>query len=185
MANGLIDQAPASTAPGRLGVGDGTAQPGVAYDGQNAQVQQQRSLQTMVAMAGAKRGAHWFYWIAGLSLVNTIVALGGGQFHFVLGLGITEIADASQSPQARMIGCAIDLLVLGFFVMCGYFAGKLQKWAFVMGMAFYLLDGGITLIGQDWIGVAFHVFVLIYIWKGFSQVNAARTASEIAVLSGS
>jgi len=80
-------------------------------------------------MAGAKRGSNWFYVIAGLSLVNTAVALSGGQWHFVLGLGITEITDAFQAPQARIVGFGIDLLVLGFFAMCGYFAGKLKKWS--------------------------------------------------------
>lgn len=54
-----------------LGLSTTAVQPGVSYDGQNAQVQQQPSLQSIVAMAGAKRGANWFYWIAGLSLVNT------------------------------------------------------------------------------------------------------------------
>lgn len=184
MADGLMGQAPASSAPGTLGLGSSTAQPGVSYDGQNAQVQQQRSLESAIATAGVKRGANWFYWIAGLSLVNTAVALGGGRFHFVLGLGITEITDAFQAPQARMVGYGIDLLVLAFFVMCGYFAGKLKKWAFVMGMAFYLLDGGIMLIAQDWLGLAFHAYALFCIWKGFQLVNAASSTSQVAVLSG-
>jgi len=182
MANGLMGQAP--TAPTALGLATSTAQPGVSYDGQNAQVQQQPSMQSMVAMAGAKRGANWFYWIAGLSLVNTAVALSGGQFHFVLGLGITEITDAFQAPPARIVGYGIDLLVLGFFVMCGYFAGKLHKWAFVMGMAFYLLDGGIMLLAKDWLGLAFHAYALFCIWKGFKLVNAASPTSQVAVLSG-
>jgi hypothetical protein len=53
-----------------------------------------------------------------------------------------------------------------------------------MGMTFYFLDGGIMLLAQDWIGVAFHAYALIYIWKGFSLVNAARPTSQVAVLSG-
>ena len=182
MANGLMGQAP--TAPATLGLGSSTAQPGVSYDGQNAQVQQQRSIQSVMATAGAKRGANWFYLIAGLSLVNTVVALSGGRFHFVLGLGITEITDAFRAPQARMIGYGIDLLVLGFFVMCGYFAGKLKKWAFVMGMAFYLLDGVLMLLAQNWIGLAFHAYALFCIWKGFQLVDAAASNSQVAVLSG-
>lgn len=181
MANGLMGETP--TAPTALGLGT-TAQPGVSYDGQNAQVQQARSLQSVVAMAGAKRGANWFFWIAGLSLVNTAIALSGGQWHFVLGLGITEITDAFQAPQARIFGFGIDLLVLGFFAMCGFFAGKLKKWAFVMGMAFYLLDGGIMLLAKDWLGLAFHAYALFCIWKGFQLVDAASSNNQVAVLSG-
>ena len=185
MATGLIGEMPAKATKTIPGQNTSAAQPGVAYDGQNAQVQQQRSLQSVVAMAGAKRGANWFYWITALSLINTIVAITGGRFHFVLGLGVTEITDAIHAPQARMIGYFIDLLVLGFFLMCGYFAGKLQKWAFIMGMSFYLLDAGIMLLAQDWLGFAFHIYALICIWRGFSFVKAASQTSQLAVLSGS
>src|SRR5216117_2936789 len=42
------------------------------------------------AMAQLKSGASWFYWIAGLSLINSIVAFTGGQWAFLFGLGITQ-----------------------------------------------------------------------------------------------
>lgn len=185
MPTGLIGEAPAKDTKTAPGLSSNAAQSGVAYDGQNAQIKQQASAQTMVAITGAKRGANWFYWIAGLSLINSIVAISGGQWHFVLGLGITEITDAFHNPQARIVGYFIDLLVLGFFLMCGYFAGKLQKWAFIMGMSFYLLDAGIMLLAQDWLGFAFHVYALICIWRGFSFVKAAASTGQVGVLSAS
>ena len=154
----------------------------IAYDGHNAKVQQQSSAQSLMATAAVRRGANWFYWIAALSVVNTIAALSGGNFHFVLGLGITEVTDALQAPQARMFGFFIDLLVLGFFCMCGYFGAKAQKWAFVMGMAFYLLDSGITLLVQDWLSFAFHIYALICIWRGFSHIAKARPTEQVPVL---
>ena len=180
MPTGLIGEAPAKETRPIAGLNSNAA-PGVAYDGQNAQLKPQNSAQNMVATAGAKRGANWFYWIAGLSLINSIVAVSGGQWHFVLGLGITEITDALHNPQARVLGYIIDLLVLGFFLTCGYFAGKLQKWAFIMGMSFYLLDGGIMLLAQDWLGFAFHIYALICIWRGFSFVKASRSTGQVGV----
>ena len=39
-------------------------------------------------------GAGWFYWIAGLTLVNTFGMLSGTNSRFALGLGVTLIADA-------------------------------------------------------------------------------------------
>jgi hypothetical protein len=155
-----------------------------AYDGQNAGVQQQRSAESLLAAARVRRGGNWFYFIAGLSVVNTVAALSGGNFHFVLGLGVTQITDALKAPQARSMGFALDVLVLGFFVMCGYFAGKLQKWAFIVGMAFYVLDSSIMLLAKDWLSLAFHAYVLVSIWKGFSSVNAARQTSQVAALAG-
>ena len=41
-----------------------------------------------------RSGASWFYWIAGLSIVNSLVVHLQGQWAFVIGLGITQIIDA-------------------------------------------------------------------------------------------
>jgi len=183
MPDTLLGQAPATGSTPNT-ILKTPSQPGTSYDGQNAGVQQQRTAQSLAAAVAVKRGANWFYWIAGLSLVNTIAALSGGNFHFVLGLGITQVTDAFRSPQARMVGYFIDLLVLGFFLMCGYMAGKCHKWAFVMGMAFYALDGAITAMAQDWISFAFHVYALVCIWRGFSHVNAAKETASVPALSG-
>ena len=180
MPDTLVGQPPATGSTSSTVLKTPT-QPGVKYDGQNAGVQQQRTAQSLAAEVAVKRGANWFYWIAGLSLVNTIGTITGGNFHFFLGLGIT---DAFRSPEARMVGYFIDVLVLGFFLMCGYMAGKLHKWAFVMGMGFYALDAALTAMAQDWISFAFHVYAIVCIWRGFSHVNAAKEIGQAAVLSG-
>src|SRR4051794_40879026 len=41
-----------------------------------------------------RNGANWFYWIAGLSLVNSVILLTGGNTFFFIGLGVTMMADA-------------------------------------------------------------------------------------------
>ena len=180
MADTMLGQAPPTQSTSKSAAG---APPmNIAYDGQNAAVQRQNTAQSMLAMAAVKRGANWFYWIAGLSVVNTIAAISGGNFHFVLGLGITEVTDALRAPQARAFGFFIDVLVLGFFMMCGYFAGKAHKWAFVMGMVFYFLDAGITLLAQDWLSFAFHIYALICIWRGFSHVSKTKASAQVPVL---
>jgi hypothetical protein len=55
----------------------------------------------LIAAARVVNGAKWFYWIAGLSLVNSLVVVFGGNFHFVLGLGITSVVDELQAVPAR------------------------------------------------------------------------------------
>src|SRR5262245_46353942 len=40
-----------------------------------------------------KGGASWFYWIAALTLVNTIVVQAGSEMSFVLGLMVSQIID--------------------------------------------------------------------------------------------
>ena len=57
---------------------------------------EQADLERRVAslFAAGQSGANWFYWVAGLSIVNSIMQhLGGGVF-FIMGLGVTSFVDA-------------------------------------------------------------------------------------------
>ena len=38
-------------------------------------------------------GANWFFWIAGLSLINSVLHLAGVSISFLIGLGLTELID--------------------------------------------------------------------------------------------
>ncbi|MBI4332353.1 MAG: hypothetical protein HY673_13855 [Chloroflexi bacterium] len=40
-----------------------------------------------------KGGASWFYWIAGLSMLNTLFVIIGAGWTFFIGLGITQVVD--------------------------------------------------------------------------------------------
>ena len=46
-------------------------------------------------------GAGWFFWIAALSLINSIILLSGGDRHFVVGLGVTSIAVSGRNDPRR------------------------------------------------------------------------------------
>jgi hypothetical protein len=88
-----------------------------------------------------KNGADWFFWIAGLSLVNSLIILFGGNTNFIVGLGITQIFDGiglEIAKEAGMIGIlialALDVIATGIFVMFGVFARKGHDWAFIVGM---------------------------------------------------
>ena len=131
------------------------------------------------AIAKLKSGASWFYWIAGLSLVNSIAAISGGDWRFILGLGITQVIDAivdRASGGAKAVVLFLDLLVAGGFVLFGVFAHKRHQWAFITGMVLFGLDGLIFLLVQDWLGIGFHVFVLYCLFRGLKacrQLNAS------------
>ncbi|MBC8096773.1 MAG: DUF4339 domain-containing protein [Akkermansiaceae bacterium] len=131
-----------------------------------------------VATAQMKSGASWFYWIAGLSLVNSIAAFSGSDWRFIVGLGITQIFDALAGEfggAGRVIVLLLDLLAAGTFILLGVFAHKRKTWAFIVGMILFGLDTVFFLIIQEWIGVAFHVFVLYCLFRGFKgcrELNA-------------
>jgi hypothetical protein len=122
-----------------------------------------------------RSSAAWFYWIAALSLVNSISAVSGSTWRFILGLGITQIFDAMGNHSAssgRMISLTMDLITAGILVVLGRFAQQGKTWAFGVGMVAFALDGLIFLLGHDWIGVAFHAFVLYRLYSGFSASRA-------------
>jgi hypothetical protein len=65
------------------------------------------------------------------------------------------------------VALVLDLLVMGVFILFGIFANKRRTWAFIAGMVLFALDGAIFLLVSDWIGVAFHAFVLYCLFKGW------------------
>jgi hypothetical protein len=130
----------------------------------------------LIANARVLSGARWFYWIAGLSLVNSIVVIAGGQFHFVVGLGITSVVDG-LAKAAGGAGTVLDLVingtVAGVFFLFGSLASKSHKWAFIVGMVLYGLDALILLAFKDVLSVAFHAYALFAISRGLMAVDQA------------
>jgi hypothetical protein len=116
-----------------------------------------------------RRGGQWFYWIAGLSLINAVLAFSGQGWRFILGLGITQVVQelAEQSGGAGVKAGIVGLAMIAFFTALGQRAVLGNQWAFVLGMVLFGLDGCIFVLAWDWIGVAFHGFALAMIWKGY------------------
>lgn len=140
------------------------------------QPDQQAAIKLMELHGRIKSGGGWFYWIAGLSLINTLVVLFHGKFSFVAGLGITQIIDglvAELGPVAAIIGLPINLIIAGIYVVFGYFACRRASWAFITGIVLYALDTVLFLIFFDIIPLAFHAFALFGIVAGLKAHNAA------------
>lgn len=129
------------------------------------------------------RAANWLYWIAGLSIINTISALSGGKFGFFFGLGITQAIDGIggnvHTSTGKAICLAADGLVFAYFVAMGYF-GRRNRWLFTAGFLAYALDSLICVFFQDWLGLALHAFALFAMvggYKGFRELEHARQAT--------
>jgi len=119
----------------------------------------------------ARSGAGWFYWIAGLSLINSISMLSGSTWGFIIGLGITQAFHrfaGGFGNSGLLVALVLDLLAAGLFVLFGSLANKRHAWAFIVGMVLYALDGLVFIADRDWLSVGFHVFVLFCILAGFS-----------------
>jgi len=129
----------------------------------------------------AKAGANNFYWIGGLSVVNSLITAFGGGVTFVIGLAITQIVDGiaigagKALPDAalivKIIGLAISVGISGVIALFGYFAGNGKRWAFITGMILYGFDALVMLLVQDWIAFAFHLYFLYGLYNGLQALN--------------
>ena len=126
-------------------------------------------------LAQVRSGANWFYWIAGLSLINSAIFLFGGEISFILGLAVTQVIDglvgaaiAEGAPGGlKVIAVGLDLVVAFIFVLFGYFSNKGLALAFIIGSIIYIFDGLIYLAVGDMLAAGFHVFALFFIIRGF------------------
>jgi hypothetical protein len=138
-----------------------------------------------------RSGVNWFYWIAGLTIITSLITLFGGGIRFLISLGLTQFIDAVAAALARDFGGAVqfialilDLVVTGIFVLFGYLAGKKLLWAYALGMGVFLLDGLLSLVLKDAIGVIAHAVVLFFLFRGYQAgrelVSLEKMMSEQA-----
>jgi len=130
-------------------------------------------------------GADWFFWIAALSAINSIVYLTGGSTFFVAGLGTTQLIDAFASVMMEgeissmvsfftVLNIILDLAVIVLFVVFGIFARKAHRWAFIVGMVLYVLDTLILVWAVDWFSILFHAWALFGLFTGYRAISAIK-----------
>lgn len=125
--------------------------------------------------------ASWFYVIAGLSVVNSLIAAFGSDIRFIFGLGITSVVDAMVAAieigaAGKVVGLVVSIFLAGLFAIFGFLAKKRLHWAFLLGMGIYLLDGLLLLLVESYLSAAFHAYVLFRLYQGLS---ASRKLSTI------
>jgi hypothetical protein len=131
--------------------------------------------QKNAAVAKIANGASWFTWIAGMSMINAIIAATGSQWHFFLGLGLTEVIDyIPSSGIGHVIAFGCDLVVASFWLLFGVQAKQGKKWPFIVGISFYVLDALLLVFGKEWLAVAFHAYALFRIFPGLLAVSDLR-----------
>lgn len=136
----------------------------------------------LLLLRRAKDGINWFYWVAGLSIISTIISLTGSTPNYFLGLGIVQLIDinaivvargTSLAPLMGWVAAAMDLLVAGIFVFFGYRGHRNHRNWTVAGIVVYTLDGLIFLLSSVWLGVIVHAFII------YSLVRGLRAMDEV------
>jgi hypothetical protein len=126
-------------------------------------------------------GARWFWWIAGLSIINSVIAHTSGNAGFLIGLGITQISDA-VFINLKPIAIFLDALAVSFFVAMGWFAARGHVWAFLAGGIVYALDAVVFLLFEDWLPAAFHGLALFFIHVAYKELRILLKNSNIPPL---
>lgn len=148
-------------------------------------IEQQASQTRLTLETKARNGVNWFFWIAGLSMINTIVYLAGVSLTFIVGLGATQFVDGITTGLIQEIGygsttilrlaaLAIDIGLAGIFVVAGLLGRKKYRWALIGGMILYFLDAGLFIWAGDILAIAFHAFALWGLWGGLRAMNALK-----------
>ena len=124
----------------------------------------------------ANSGANWFYWLAALSLGNSIWAFFSVGVQFFFGLGISMVADALATEAGsgwRLVAMGFGMFVSAAFAVLGIFARRSPA-LFMVGIALYALDAALLLVIQAWIHAAVHGYVLFRLIQGWQALRALR-----------
>ncbi len=146
---------------------------------------QQLAQARFVLEAKTRNGVNWFFWIAGLSIINTIIYIAGGSITFIIGLGATQLVDGvatafieelgpSSVTVFRLAAIALDIGLAGVFIVAGLLSRKKYRWALIAGMVLYFADALIFIWVQDWFALAFHALALWGLWGGLRAINSLR-----------
>src|SRR5205085_6652795 len=97
---------------------------------------------------------------------------------------LNEYARLGQISPA--VSLAVTVGAAAFFWLMGRFAKMGQKWALILGMLLYALDGAVLLLlpVQPWLMIGFHVFALIMISRALGAINAFEAVKADAQAHG-
>ena len=126
-------------------------------------------------------GGAWFYWIAGASVLNSVLYAARIDWALFIGLGITQLIDGlaialSGTVRTPVYAIIIDVLVAAGFFLFGRAARAGRLGIFAVGIVLYALDGLIFIWAEDWLALAFHGFVV------FGLINGWRAARALGKL---
>lgn len=88
-------------------------------------------------------GANWFFWVAALSMLNSILGLLKIDLSFTLGLWATQLFDAwgiKVGGPGPILAMIFDVIAVGLLLVVGLLARQRQGWIFILGVSLYLLD---------------------------------------------
>lgn len=136
----------------------------------------------------------WFFIIAVMTVVNSVLVRTEAQLTFVVGLAASQFVDGVTIALAREfdaglttamtgVGLVVNLALAGIFALAGWLARRQHRWAVVAGMVLYALDSLLLLVFADWLGLIFHGLALFGMARAFTMMGQLRKL-EAALAAG-
>lgn len=126
-------------------------------------------------------GANWFFWLAILSVINTLIVYRYQTPNTPIALAITQWLDGTSSglnPTMSTRSMMINLLIAGVLAGFGVLARRGSDVAFVVGIFLYVIDAMLAIGLRDVFGFGVHLLGLFFLFKG---LLASRHVRENAV----
>lgn len=119
-------------------------------------------------------GAHWFYWLAAASIINSLIVFFFRTPNSMAAFGITRWTDGTAGgltaegvvPPMLASALAINMLIALVFAAFGYFASRGNDVAFVLGIFLYVIDTMLVIGLRDFFGFGFHLVGLYFLTRG-------------------
>jgi hypothetical protein len=134
-----------------------------------------------VTRTSVLHGAYWFFWLAILSVINSLIVYFYNIPNTPIALGITQWIDGTQSGIKSSLTegwLVIDLLIAAALAGFGLLARRGSDIAFVVGIFLYLIDAFLMIGMRDFFGFGVHLIGVFFLFKG---LLASRHIRENAV----
>lgn len=134
-----------------------------------------------VTRTSVRHGADWFFGLAALSVINSLIVYFYNIPNTPIALGITQWLDGTNTGiKAAMTGggLVVNLLIAGVLAAFGLLARRGSDLAFVVGMFLYVVDSFLMIGARDFFGFGVHLIGLFFLFKG---LLASRHIRENAV----
>ncbi|HMQ05355.1 MAG TPA: hypothetical protein PKD26_15670 [Pyrinomonadaceae bacterium] len=130
----------------------------------------------------AYSGANWFFWLAGLSVANSLLIYFFTVPNTPVAFGVTQWIDGTTGtmsaegwrPPLTTVALAVNILIAAAFAGFGYLARRGSDTAFLLGIVFYVIDALLSLFLKDFYGFAFHFLGFFFLFRGLLASRHVR-----------
>jgi len=134
-----------------------------------------------VTRTSVLHAADWFFWLAILSVINSLLVYNYQIPNTPLALGLTQWIDGTSTafnPTMTTSALITNLIIAAVMALFGYMARRGSDLAFVIGIFLYVIDAMLSIGVRDFFGFGVHLIALFFLVKG---LLASRHLRENAV----